>query len=300
MSLLISQEILAQIKKELHNSKNNVMIISAFCKEELIRIFEAEISDMVKEKVLIVRMRPEDILCKATDLSIYEFCKVHGWKLYFRLDLHAKTYIFDNLRCIVGSANATSSGLSLERIGNYELASVNEIEEKDMLAIKKLRLSSVEMTDHIYDMMCDVINKNSKKENAVSTVSWTKEIIDLFVPDFSILFSEDFPNVFSPSVSIEWLSMDKNLQKEQIRELFEESKCYLWLVHYLANQENQEAYFGAVSAALHDVLLNDPKPYRRDVKELLGNLLNWIIELNCSEVQIDRPKYSQRIRLSQR
>lgn len=78
-------------------------------------------------------------------------------------------------------------------------------------------------------------------------------------------------------------------------------KCnaYRWLKSVLEQKGNKEIYFGELSRLIHDVIINDSKLYRKEVKELQANLLNWIIELNIDEIQIDRPKHSQRIRLSE-
>lgn len=56
-------------------------------------------------------------------------------------------------------------------------------------------------------------------------------------------------------------------------------------------------YFGAVTEKLHNALVTDPKPYRRDVKQMLANLLDLIEKLGMDEIVIDRPNHSQRIRL---
>ena len=55
-------------------------------------------------------------------------------------------------------------------------------------------------------------------------------------------------------------------------------------------------YFGAITVSLHNVLLNEPKPYRKDVKVLLGNLLSWVEDLDINMLKVDRPNYSQRVR----
>ena len=57
-------------------------------------------------------------------------------------------------------------------------------------------------------------------------------------------------------------------------------------------------YFGELSARLHNVVVADPKPYRKDIKQMLANLLRLIEELEMEEIVIDRPNYSQRIRLN--
>ena len=56
-------------------------------------------------------------------------------------------------------------------------------------------------------------------------------------------------------------------------------------------------YFGALSEKLHNALVSDPKPYRRDVKQMLTNLLSLCNQLGMEEIVIDRPNYSQRVKL---
>ena len=56
-------------------------------------------------------------------------------------------------------------------------------------------------------------------------------------------------------------------------------------------------FFGELSAKLHDALVTDPKPYRREVKQMLTNLLLLVEKLDMEDVEIDRPNYSQRIRI---
>ena len=72
----------------------------------------------------------------------------------------------------------------------------------------------------------------------------------------------------------------------------------MWLVNKLKELPNSEIYFGALSAELHKVIINDPKPFRKEIKNLQSNLLNWITELKMDDVIIDRPNHSQRIRFT--
>lgn len=81
-----------------------------------------------------------------------------------------------------------------------------------------------------------------------------------------------------------------------MKETFRWSNAYLWLLNVL--KENDGCmYFGAITEKLHNALVSDPKPYRRDVKQLLANLLSMIERLQMDEVIVDRPNYSQRVRL---
>ena len=133
-----------------------------------------------------------------------------------------------------------------------------------------------------------------------SNVSWPNSITELFVPDYSLLFVEDFPPCPHPNDlsadNLAFLNLSASATAEMIHCAFENSKSVRWLYSLIKSQPSQEIYFGAITAALHDVLLNEPKPYRRAVKELLSNLLNWIVDLDVLELQVDRPGYSQRVR----
>lgn len=300
MPLLISKSILGDINEEISKCTESFIVISAFCKLSLIKHFDSLLSHSVVEKKLIVRMKPEDIIKGATDLQLYDYCKQNGWILYFKTDLHAKTYVFDHVRCIVGSANATASGLSVGGVGNYEMATTSNLDSDDCAAIANLVEYSVEMTDEIYQIMKDHISNCNKSRN-LNSLKWPDEINRLNKIDYSILFAEDFPNVNNPFEEVGsefgyWNNIS-DLSNEEILNLFAETKCYLWLKEELKKKENHELYFGEATVLLHNVLLNDPKPYRREVKELLANLLSWIEVLGCKEIVVDRPSYSQRIRL---
>lgn len=63
--------------------------------KDAIKFVDDNIKHVLKNKKLLVRFLPGDIINGATDLDLYEYCKANGWELYIRFDLHAKTYIFD-------------------------------------------------------------------------------------------------------------------------------------------------------------------------------------------------------------
>jgi hypothetical protein len=77
---------------------------------------------------------------------------------------------------------------------------------------------------------------------------------------------------------------------------FQNTRGCKWLTSRLEEHEG-ELYFGEASALLHDALLDDPKPYRKDVKVLLGNLLHWASVAVPERFALDSPQHSQRIRL---
>jgi hypothetical protein len=298
MGILMSNEIKQQLTKEIHESTQSIQVITAFCKEAGIEYLEECNINKVSEKKLLVRMTMEDILSGATDLSVYDFCRKHAWKMYMRFDLHAKTYIFDNKRCILGSANLTNRGLLIKNGGNLEIAGLCEMSDEDMEKVNSLFVHAIELNDTIYDKMTGAIEKvnQSKKISHV----WPGEIIDLFRPDVSVLFTYDFPDYDSyyeyKNDEIAFLGLPAGWNINILKESFMYCKAYRWLKDELSKNDGQ-LYFGEATEKLHSIIVNDPRPYRKEVKELLARVLKWIQDLEIEEVVIDRPNYSQRIRL---
>ena len=61
----------------------------------------------------------------------------------------------------------------------------------------------------------------------------------------------------------------------------------MWLISTLKKNDGC-LYFGALAEKLHNVLVSDPRPYRRDVKYMLRNLLTLAVNLQIEEIVIDR------------
>ena len=84
---------------------------------------------------------------------------------------------------------------------------------------------------------------------------------------------------------------------DEIRDRFLESRAWRWLEARLLGAPGREMYFGELSARLHDLLLDDPRPYRKEVKNLVSNLLDWAVGVAPARAVLNRPAHSQRFRL---
>lgn len=299
MGLLFSDEIKSQLEVELRQTVNDIHIVSAYCKKSAIQFVENCVVNHMQSKNLMVRFAYNDIISGASDLDVYDFCRNNGWKLYMRLDLHAKTYIFDKMRCIVGSANLTSRGINIADNANYEIALLTSVSDEEMCRIENLFEDAVLITDEMYDLMKECINNNNDKIQAPD--DWNDKILSLFNPKIEVLFTYDFPNCNSLSClkedSLDFLGLSTGWTTSTVKKSFEKCNVYRWLKSVLEQKPNKEIYYGELSSLIHNTIINDPKPYRKEVKELQSNFLNWIIELDIQEVKIDRPNHSQRIRL---
>ena len=153
MAILFSNEIIHAVNRELESAKESVRIITAYCKLAAINQLENHIDDSVKDRKLMIRFRLDDVVKGSTDFSVLEECLKRGWEVYIRFDLHAKTYIVDEKRGIVGSANATKNGLALNCGGNFEMATLVDVEKQDLDKIEKLFSDAIHVTDSILGKM---------------------------------------------------------------------------------------------------------------------------------------------------
>jgi len=160
---------------------------------------------------------------------------------------------------------------------------------------------AVLIDDDLYNTLTECASKRNAGSHEKS--DWDESILRLFDTKVDVLFTYDFPNCESLSSlkpdSLDFLGIPPGWTTAILKKAFMKCNAYRWLKSLLEQKEDNEIYFGELSALIHDVIINDPKPYRKEVKELQTNLLNWIVELDIDEIQIDRPKHSQRIKLSQ-
>ena len=234
MRLLNTYEAKQIIAEEVSNANEHLQIISAFCKISALEFIDEKIKNSLKTKKLMVRFLLTDILQGACDFQLYEYCKSHGWQMYIRFDLHAKTYVFDRKRCILGSANLTNKGLGLGLQRNYELSSFAEVDDSELAKLDKLFDDAILMTDQLFEIMKQEYEE-AKRENNKKFVEqkWSCIVERQFSPRIEPLFTYDFPNVSKPDFedidSFEFLELSHIHTKEEAREAFRWSKSFLWL-----------------------------------------------------------------------
>lgn len=297
MPLLVSGEIVDAILSEVKGAHKSVQIITAYLKRNAFTLLNNAVDQNVSDKKLLVRMRMDDILKGSSDFEAIEFAFDNGWKVYLRFDLHAKTYVIDNKRCIIGSANVTSSGLSLSGGGNAETATLAELDDGDIYKINRLYMGAVEVNRELLVAMKKELNQAESHLTRNEYQQWSSMITNKWRPEVSTLFSYELPDKASYKRGEHIAFLECDYESDMlIRKSFRWSNAYLWLEQLLKDNDGC-LYFGAITKALHDALVSDPPPYRKDVKVLLANLLNLIEEFQMDEIVIDIPNYSQRVRL---
>ena len=270
VNLLLSKEVEERLSVELPLCEKEVNIVSAFCKLDTLKKIDSLIKTNVNKR-LLVRFLPSDLASGATDRTIYDYCKNNGWKIYIDFSIHAKTYIFDRVKCILGSANLTNRGLGISSNSNKELSSYFEIADEDYNKILSLYSDSEILDDELYNqIICST--EDSEIINFRNNLNINKTI--------QCLMPEDFPD-----------------ETTDIIELYN-LKSYKWLVLYLNSKDDKSAYFGEITTQIHDVFVKDPRPYRKDIKQYQIALFSAIKRLKPKKLIIERPNYSEKITLN--
>ncbi|MHC8515876.1 phospholipase D-like domain-containing protein [Sporosarcina sp. ITBMC105] len=293
-----STDIYPHIKKELIAVETELLIVSAFVKLNALKQIDADLNNSLKVcKRLLVRFRKEDILHGSTDLNLFYYCLLNNWELYIDFDLHSKIFIFDKKRFCIGSANVTLSGLGLIEQSNIETVCHGDLGWEDYQGIADFFQNATLLDATLFDKMLFEC-KNAEVSSTKTPLKWSKELMDLVVSIPNKLWVSDLPSSSSPydmnsaDRALLGVNLDESTDLSLVRNRFKGLKCYAWL----SNAFDKETYYGRLSAELHAALVDNPNLYRKDIKVLLSNLLNWISELGVEEITVDRPNYSQRIR----
>lgn len=268
VDILLSDEIESVLKSELSMCNTEVNIVSAFCKVSTLELLDSFIKPNVKKR-LLVRFLPSDIASGATDKEIYDYCIKNNWYIFIDNNIHAKTYIFDHIKCIIGSANATNKGLGVANKSNKEASTFFTLDEESYAKILSLYKDAIVLDEEIYN---EIIK--AKDDNIIIKIKEFK----LKERKIECLMSEDFPTELTDIIEL------YNL------------KSYKWLVAFLRNKESRESYFGEITKNIHDVFVRDPRPFRKDIKQHLVELLDCIKKLKIKEIEITRPIYSECIK----
>lgn len=280
------------------NTKSHLTIISAYVTQSAIDWLLKLVPSGTKVHV-ICRLKPSDIISGATNISALQSALEAGWNVSCLHSLHAKIYSIDDEMIYAGSANLTSNGLRIYGVGNIEACIAVTPSKENLDFVQKIISSSTRLNSEILNRMQVCIDY---KEVPIFYDEWPQEILSeqegVWVRD--MFWNNPTSNDASAErlhdleiIGISNFDVDRAALKDRLRA----SRCVKWLLQKLQEAPDKELFFGALSAALHDDLKDDPSPYRKDVKVLVQNLLSYCDLYLPEAFEISRPNYSQKIKL---
>ena len=308
--LITGSESLGWIKSALSSLNGEASVCSAYIKIPILK--EIALNTKSSDIRFLARWDLNDLVGGASDIECYKFAKERGWDFYINLRLHAKIFYLPPSGILSGSANATSSGLGLSSHSNQEASTVVAINEHNIGFINNLFSDSILMTDQLYMELVDAYNSVDKTK---TYVQWPDSVLKKLTPKLNLeskfMISEcllsngdEILNV-GESNSVESihdlsvLAVPLNcFDREYIHKIFIYSKLFLWINALLAKYDG-EIYFGTLTQELHNSLIENPMPYRSEVKDMVKNIYSWIKIIGPDQTKIlyDRPNVSERLRL---
>lgn len=278
--LLINKEFQKELYSSLSECKNELIIVSAFLRSEVLKWIRGIIPSNINVSI-VSRWRIEDFLSGASDLDAYRIARSSRWSFYIDSDLHAKAVLIDSNFLFLGSANMTSRGIHLFGYGNNELGIKIYATEDEGERIKAYLYNSYHLTYPMFLEMEKFIESiDVGKEQSVH--KWPEVISECIVPTIEQLWVdecffttfEDFQN----KIEVKNYKHDIELFNSKIpdKSIITNSRLLKWLQGIINTSSQEYISFGYITKKLHDAIVTDPKPYRKDIKVLVNNLLSWI------------------------
>jgi len=303
--LLSSQEFRDTLQDRLLEASDRVVILSAFLKLDALNWL---IQNMDVEKITVVsRWRPGDLLSGSSDLTCYQLCKNRQIDFGISLGLHGKVYCVDE-HILVGSANATSSGLALKEHYNEEFGYGFIAGNADRLKMNRY-LSSVTWLDDFLMREIEAELADIPDKAVANKTNWSQALTSKLKRSDGFLWVHEIP--FLSPIDLAKLNGDQSdslkhdlelfglstssLSQQNLIQAFRSTRSFAWLYDIVKNEGSIS--FGGLTAAFHNSLLDDPLPYRRDVKQLVSNLISWAVN-DPEFFEVYQPRHSQIIRLS--
>lgn len=293
MSKMAFSRIYSSLFDFLSDAENELIILCPFIKRSALKKVLEQLSDSIKLTV-VVRWKIEDLVFGSSDLGIYPLIKKLNHKLCINSDIHLKVLVKDKKEILLGSANMTGSGLGLVENPNIEAISVDNIDEASLHEIFKILKSSVTVDDNLFADVSDTVSKygdikksieaEKRKMRKQDERNMGKKKVNVVVADFPFCDSPKtfIDNYLNSRYALSELKHDMRLfnvskgeaegdLEVKLSSSFLASDAYAWQNEVVKD----EASFGKYSSLLHDALLDDPKPFRKRVKELVSNMFNW-------------------------
>jgi hypothetical protein len=304
------------LNSKLEEFLNSSIKLNIICPYIKFSVFEQLITNLDNINSVFVRWEPKDLIVGSSDLEIYSYLKERGIPLFRNPRIHLKVYLDNYERCFLTTANISSRALNLPPHDsyNYEIGTIVEnLDFQDRLYFSMIENESVLITDSIYLQIKEQLNKFSKED-------LTKDFdLKLENPDKTFLISS-LPLTETVEVLYQIYLEPGEHDKEIVNCALHDLALYKipfglnysdfrnqlsfsffnqeFVKSFLKNLEaNGEIYFGSAKEWIHKNCEDVPLPRRWEITRNIQILYRWIIDLGNGKYEVDRPNYSERLRI---
>ncbi len=264
---------------ECFKAAREAVIISGFVKLPALEWIAEQLPENA-DATIVGRFSPRDIVSGATDIDAIQCAIQYGFDVKLLPDLHAKIYLFDWSTMIVGSANLTPSGLNLYDRGNIEACVQIEATQDSLYSIDLMIREAITITPAILEAMRQHIANFQNKAGLTGMGQWPENVMP---PKHNALLVHQMlwldprqenwneQSLFHDLDLMELGEAESTLIGKRLEILI----CMKWTHSQVLATETRCLAFGGLTKLLHAALLDSPKPYRRDVKQLVQCLFGY-------------------------
>jgi len=210
---------------------------------------------------------------------------------------------------IVGSGNLTGRGMGLLPISNKECGIFVETTQIDLNNIQQYLIEAVSITDDIYTKYLEWIKKNKNfqiqkipqlpddlisihkiKNNKI----WVKEFPWCY-PKFLLKNQESKNEIILHEKELFGFNPEFYIDDKILCQKFNQSRIFEWFKEQIINREKKLFFFGELTELIHNSLFDDPTPYRKEVKQLQNNLIEYIKYFNIKGFKFEKPNFTEKI-----
>lgn len=260
---------------------------------------------------LITTFKPEHVATGFASPETIQICLDEGIALSINQRLHLKCYCVDSGSALIGSANLTDSGLSLNKNANHESLTYHKaLPEEFLLYLKRIKSEAVYINPELGKQLIANANKipkapppqeNSKHFAAINDLLAQK---DYFKIDSLPIFKpveELFPYLSSKSRSAEanhdlnafgpWpdTTISKDAFIDLLRSRFIQHPFIAGFIEYV----DRKRYFHDVKSFLQDGCSDEPKPTLWALTQNTQALYSWITLLAEDKIERGIPRHSE-------
>ena len=301
--ILESHEFKRELLASIAQVDSSMVVLSAFIKKRALAHSEFSGPLTTKSVTIVARWQKHDLISGASDLAVYEFCRANGWRFGIDLNLHGKLFLLDSKDIFLGSANLTQKGLHIGLTGNNEFGTKMSAGGADIDKIHSFIDSEVTwMDDDLYSHIVNEIEESRLSKVPALSSPWSKFIADRVNKPVNFLWVQEL--VFTTPSELLRLDLEDEkvahdfdllglnldeVNEASIKRSFRRLRIFRWMCTVLSAESLS---FGGVTAKLHSAILDDPKPYRVDIKNYNQIIFQWA-EFIDDTFDVSRPNYSQ-------
>jgi hypothetical protein len=245
---------------------------------------------------VICRWDANSLLSGATEPDIFNVLNEVGAKLYIHPRIHLKLFVLSKNRAIHSSGNLTLKGLGLSSVSNIEVAAEVTLGARDWRNIYAVLEQSLRVDEQIYEQAIRFMADNPKtmlnipRFQPIVTADKRFSITALplcATPEILVNLSErlsrgvaDMDDQLIHAVVHDQClfafgdAIPAEIALEQIGVAFKQHPFIIAFVDFLRTEGS--ARFGLVTDWIHRNCSDKPRPYRKDLKEIIRNLYNWL------------------------